>query len=202
MPAGEPDWLEAWRNRAIDPDVALYRFDTLPGLAPDAMLGHWRGCSLPTGHPLDGLLEALGWHGKAFDAADRVHPLLFRDSSGVPVAIEPARLPVGLALRLPGFSRSGPVRAAFRALRPLLRARGPAAKLETRVFRGRSSAAMVYDRLPITDHFRRIDADRVLGLMELQRSPRPFFFLLGRYRRVAASTISGKSAGSGPIGPK
>ncbi|HRY26132.1 MAG: DUF4334 domain-containing protein [Geminicoccaceae bacterium] len=180
MPAAAPGWLLAWRARAIDPAAALDRFDALPGLEPEAMLGSWRGCSLPTGHPLDGLLEVLGWQGKEFEAVDRVHPLLFRGPLGVPVALEPAWLPVGLALRLPGFSRSRPVRAAFRALRPLLRARGPAAKLETRVFRGRSSAAMVYDRQPITDHFRRIDADRVLGLMELRRSPRPFFFLLRR----------------------
>ncbi len=179
-PANAPDWLRAWQNRTIEPAAALDRFDGLPGLEPGAMFGEWRGRSLPTGHPLDGLLEALGWHGKAFEALDRVHPLLFRDRSGAPVAIEPAWLPVDIALRLPGFSRSAPVRAAFRALRPLLRARGPAARLETRHFRGRTSAAMVYDRLPITDHFRRIDADRVLGLMELRRSPQPFFFFLYR----------------------
>ncbi len=178
--AGAPGWLQAWRSRAIGPALALDRFDGLPGLDPEAMLGSWRGCSLPTGHPLDGLLEALGWHGKAFEDVDRVHPLLFRDPSGTPVAIEPARLPVDIALRLPSFSRSGPVRAAFRALRPLLRAKGPAAKLERRHFRGRASAAMVYDRLPITDHFRRIDEGRVLGLMELRQSPKPFFFVLSR----------------------
>jgi hypothetical protein len=40
---------------------------------------------------------------------------------------------------------------------------------------------MIYDRKPITDHFRRID-DRDLGLMEMRGMARPFFFLLARDR--------------------
>jgi len=36
---------------------------------------------------------------------------------------------------------------------------------------------MIYDRLPIVDHFRRIDQGRVLGLMETRSAP-PYFFLL------------------------
>jgi hypothetical protein len=32
--------------------------DTLAGVALDACIGRWRGSGLPTGHPLDGLLEA------------------------------------------------------------------------------------------------------------------------------------------------
>ena len=39
---------------------------------------------------------------------------------------------------------------------------------------------MIYDRQPIVDHFRRIDDDRVLGLMEMRGMERPFFFLLTR----------------------
>jgi hypothetical protein len=39
---------------------------------------------------------------------------------------------------------------------------------------------MIYDRQPIVDHFRRIDSDRVLGLMEMRGMERPYFFLLTR----------------------
>jgi len=159
---------------------ALARFDALPGLDPEDLTGQWRGQTLPTGHPLDGLLEALGWHGKAIEGPDRVHPLLFRLHSGRVVPLDPAWMPTPVALRWPALARSAPTRAAFAALGPLLRARGPAAKLALRDFRGRRSAALVYDRQPITDHLRRADEDHVIGLMERKGMAAPFFFLLTR----------------------
>jgi Domain of unknown function (DUF4334) len=39
---------------------------------------------------------------------------------------------------------------------------------------------MVYDTLPIVDVFRRVDADTLLGLMDLRGLPEPFLFLLER----------------------
>ena len=60
------------------------------------MVGRWRGSGLPTGSPLDGLLESYGWYGKEFVDAETVHPLLFRDRAGRPRPVDPALLPVGL----------------------------------------------------------------------------------------------------------
>jgi hypothetical protein len=65
----------------ISSGEALRRFDALQGVEPEAMLGRWRGATLATGHPLDGVLEKLGWYGKAFESVDSVHPLLFRKAS-------------------------------------------------------------------------------------------------------------------------
>jgi hypothetical protein len=178
MRADEPDWLAAWRGGRLDSKAALSRFDGLGEMPVKAMLGRWRGVSLPTGHPLDGLLEGLGWWGKSFETPDRVHPLLFRTGSGAPVPLEPSLMPVGLALRMPGLARSAAMRRAFRAALPVLRTARPAARLEERTFRGKASAAMVYRRLPITDHFRRINDDRVLGLMALRRPSEPYFYFL------------------------
>ena len=175
-----PDWLSAWRAGPICPADALARFDGLAELRPDEMLGRWRGAGLANGHPLDGVLEALGWHGKAFETPDHVQPLLFRSRAGRIVALDPALMPVGIALRWPGLARSGPVRAAFSVLRPLLRARQPTARLRLVAFRGKVGAAMIYDRQPIIDHFRRIDAVSVLGLMEMRGDLAPYFFLLVR----------------------
>ncbi|HVG47977.1 MAG TPA: GXWXG domain-containing protein [Rubellimicrobium sp.] len=159
---------------------ALARFDALPGLDPQDLVGAWRGQTLSTGHPLDGLLEALGWHGKLVESPDRVHPLLFRLRSGRVVPMEPALMPTPVALRWPRLARSAPTRAAFAVLGPLLRARGPAAKLALREVRGHRSAALVYDSQPITDYLRLADEDRVVGLMERKGMAAPFFFLLTR----------------------
>jgi len=38
---------------------------------------------------------------------------------------------------------------------------------------------MVYDHLPIIDYFRRVDARRMMGLMDM-RGAAPFFFQLER----------------------
>ena len=174
--AAPPAWLTRWQAEGLAPAAALARFDGLSGLAPEAMIGHWRGRSLATGHPFDGLLEAAGWYGKAMASAERVHPLLFRLRTGPPVALDPALLPVGLALRLPALGRSRLLLAVVARGLPLLRTRHPAARLRSADFRGKASAAMLYDRQPITDHFRRIDGERVLGLMVYRPQPQPYFF--------------------------
>ncbi|ROU03818.1 DUF4334 domain-containing protein [Histidinibacterium lentulum] len=137
------------------------------------MLGDWSGVGLPTDHPFDGLLERLGWQGKRFRSCDDVDPLIF----GPGIALDPRRMPLGLALRWPRLAGSGVTCGAFRLVLPVFRTRRPAARLATVGFRGTASAAMIYDRQPIVDHFRRIDARRVLGLMEMRRSA-PYFFLL------------------------
>ena len=84
----EPRWLSDWKADHISSIEALVRFDALEGVQPASMIGRWQGMSLATGHPLDGLLEALGWYGKAFESLDRVHPLLFRRASGELIALD------------------------------------------------------------------------------------------------------------------
>lgn len=173
-------WPEAGLAGPAGCAAALACFDSLAGVEPEFMIGRWRGAGLPSGHPLDGVLEALGWYGKAFESADRVYPLLFRTDSGAVIPLDPRFMPVSVALRLPALAVSGPVRMAFRAVSGLLRSDQSAAKLQSMNFRGKSSAAMIYARMPITDHFRRIDDDHLLGLMEMAGMEKPYFFTLTR----------------------
>jgi hypothetical protein len=49
-------------------------------------------------------------------------------------------------------------------------------------FHGRLNAAVIYDRQPVIDHFRRINDDRVQGLMGMGGMKPHFFFLLVRER--------------------
>ena len=73
------------------------RFDALQSVKPEALIGRWRGAGLPTRYPLDGVLESLGWYGKAFESAERVHPLLFRTGSGEVIPLDPRFMPVSVA---------------------------------------------------------------------------------------------------------
>jgi hypothetical protein len=158
---------------------ALAFFDGLPAVAPEEMLGRWRGRGLPTGSPLDGLLEAYGWYGKEFVDADTVHPLLFQGRSR-PHPIDPALIPLSVLRDRPRLAHSRVLRRVFRAVRPLLSTDRPKARLRGLEHRGVVTAAMVYDALPIIDVFRRVAADQVIGLMDMRGLPEPFFFVLDR----------------------
>ncbi|MBU9673264.1 DUF4334 domain-containing protein [Planococcus sp. CP5-4] len=134
-------------------------FDALVPVDPHEMFGIWRGRELPSGHPLDGWLIKSGWYGKAFHSIEHVDPLLFNTPFGKPFPLHP--FPPGLiANHLSG-------------------ARG-AARLRKMEWRGKVSAVMIYDQLPIHDHFRKVNDDVLLGMMDWKGMKRPYFFLLAR----------------------
>ena len=174
-------WVERHRGGAAPADVLAFA-DRLPGVAVEEMTGRWRGAELPTGSPLDGLLTAHRWWGKEVVDPDTVHPLLFPDRAGRPRPIDPAPAPLALLRRAPGLTRSAPARLAFRVARPLLTTRRPTARLRPVVHRSVLTAALVYDRLPVVDVFRRVGPDLLLGLMDMRGLPDPFAFLLQRAR--------------------
>ncbi|ESR23384.1 DUF4334 domain-containing protein [Lutibaculum baratangense] len=175
-----PDWLCRWREAPLSPEEGLALFDALPGVPIASAIGRWRGAGLGSGNRLDGLLEAFGWHGKDLRTEDDVAPLLFRSFGGGIRTVDPARLPLGLALRLLPVLRNPLAPRLFRLSLPLLATSAPAARVRVVEHRAVASAAMIYDRQPIIDHFRLIDRDRMLGLMDLRGVPEPFFFLLER----------------------
>ena len=161
---------------------ALALWDDLPPVTTDEMIGDWQGAAVPTGHPLDGLLEASRWHGKRFLGPDEVYPLVHRDARGNKYYADPARVPLGAAMRLPvpkgpGATSSGATRL-FSMTKSWHRTSRPLARLRTIEHRGAATAAMLYDQRPIIDVFRRLDAKTVLGLMDMKGMERPFVFTL------------------------
>lgn len=158
---------------------ALDVFDSLDPVDVAFMLGAWRGQGLATGHPLDGALEAFHWHGKRFDSAEDVFPLVFSTSSGHLVAVNPALLPLS-QLSNPRAPRGERVGRLFQRLLPLFTTGNSSARLRMVDYRGRISATMIYDAWPVMDTFRRIDDQTVMGLMDLKGMAQPFFFLLRR----------------------
>ena len=161
-----------------DTRAALELFDRLPAVEPAQMLGCWRGESFASGHPLDGILETYHWHGKAFHSEDSVDPLLFRTRGGEVLPLR-AVMPDPAWLKHWPWLRGRAAGDGFqRWLLPLLRTRAPQARLRRLHHRGISTAAMIYDNLPIVDVFRRLDDQTMLGLMDARGIPQPFFFLL------------------------
>lgn len=179
--AGAARLAELRAGRAT-PEQAWQLYDSLPEVTVgEITTGRWTGDELDTGHPWAGVLVESGWYGKQFDSPDEVQPLLFAGPDGRVFPVDPRRVPLALAGTLPpaGFRAA---RRLLPVLRPLLRTRHSRARLREIEFRGRTSAAMIYDNLPIVDIFRRVDADTLLGVMDMRGSNDPYFFILRRDR--------------------
>ncbi|WP_409564408.1 DUF4334 domain-containing protein [Rhizobium sp. BK512] len=155
-------------------------FRSLEPVDPLEMTGLWRGAGIPSGHPLDGVLENLRWFGKRFHPDRRADALLFQWLPGRLVAVDPRFVPLGLAIRLAPLGRTSLARSLFSLLHKAFRARGTTAALEVRAFEHVASAAMVYDRQPIVDHFRRVNDSTLAGMMCVRDDERRFFFKLTR----------------------
>ncbi|WP_040161230.1 DUF4334 domain-containing protein [Nigerium massiliense] len=160
-------------------EEALALYDGLPAVTIDQMIGQWKGAGLPTGHPLDGLLEAMRWHGKRFRGVEEVDPLVMDGAKGT-FALNPRFVPMGLATRFPSALRSGPVQRGALAVMPLLKTSRPSARLRMVEYRGVVTATMMYDALPVSDHFRLVDENTVVGAMDMRGWDRPFLFVLHR----------------------
>lgn len=160
-------------------EVALQCFDALEPVSLDFMIGRWQGSELSTNHPMDGLLAATGWYGKAFIDPETVHPLLFRGGQNRIFKVAPSLAAMRLALKLP-IAKQQAMQPLLRLLTSLSKTETSQARLRMMDYRHKVSATMIYDTLPIHDSFRKIDDDRVLGVMDFKDIPQPFFFVLRR----------------------
>lgn len=161
-------------------ESALAFFDSLPAVPLESMFGSWRGSGLHTGHPLDGMLERFGWHGKRFEGLEDVHPLIFQTGKGELMSINPSLIPLGLVVRYAALFKLPIVARICKLFVGVLRTRQPQARLRVTEFRGVSTATMIYDALPINDAFRMVDHDTLLGVMDLRGVAKPFVFVLRR----------------------
>lgn len=165
--------MENAEKTSMSRTEALNWFDELETVDESFMLSNWKGRELRTGHPMEGLLEASGWHGKFFPDREKVHPLVFgkgqQKFSGRPAILFPlSNIPVPKIL-IPVF---------MWLIKPLIRTRRSKARLRMVEYRGKVSATMIYDELPICDHFRKINETSVLGAMDSKGSENPYFFIL------------------------
>ena len=149
------------------------------------LAGSWRE-GVETGHPIDGLLELLGWHGKRFSGPEGAYPLVFQHTKGGALNVNPAAIPIGFVVRHPIYSgtrwRAGS--SGHPACCCKLSGRGAAGHDR---YRGVVSATMIYDPLPINDVSRKVDEDCVL-VNGHAFTPQPFFFVLRREGRPTLLT--------------
>jgi len=158
---------------------ALQLFDALEPVNLDFMLGRWQGSGLHTDHPMDGLLEISNWYGKEFVDPENVHPLLFLDSQEKIFKVAPNANMMNWVLKFP-IPKNNYLKPWLMLTNSLLKTEKSQARLRSMEYRGKISATMIYDYLPINDSFRKVDDNTVLGIMDYKNSPQPFFFVLNR----------------------
>ena len=182
-PATQPAQQLHQLENGTTTEAALAFFDSLAPVETPTLIGSWRGRGVETGHPIDGLLELFGWHGKRFSGPEGAYPLVFQHTKGGVFNVNPAAIPVGFVVRHPNLFRHSLAGRLFRAFSMLLQTEQPKARLRMTEYRGVVSATMIYDSLPINDVFRKVDEDCVLGAMDMRFTPQPFFFVLRREGR-------------------
>jgi len=160
-------------------ETALQLFDALDSVSLDFMLGSWQGSVISTDHPMDGLLESSNWYGKEFVDTENVHPLLFLDSQGKVFKVAPNPTAMNWVLKLP-ILKNNSLKPLLMLANSLLKTETSQARLRMMEYRGKVSATMIYDYLPINDSFRKVDDNTVFGIMDFKNSPQPFFFVLRR----------------------
>jgi hypothetical protein len=84
---------------------------------------------------------------------------------------------LGLSFPLPKNEAFKPI---YSSMNKLLKTEESKARIRMMEHRGKVSATMIYDYLPINDVFRKVDNNTVLGLMDYKPIPQPFFFKLTR----------------------
>ena len=159
-------------------EEALQLFDELDPVDIEFMFGRWKGSGFYTDHQMDGLLETFNWYGKEFVSAEQVHPLLFSDGNNIfKVSPNPTLSKLSLKISIP---KNESLKPFYSAMSKMLKTESSKARLRQMEYRGKVSATMIYDYLPINDVFRKIDENTLLGLMDFKGMPQPFFFVLKR----------------------
>ena len=164
------------QNKKPTTQQALHVFEELDTVSIDFMKGRWRGEEIATDHPLDGLLEVTGWYGKLFVDENNVHPLLFytKDKKSL-FSVDPKHIPLGRGL----ISLKQAAQLAPMFLN-MFKTKKASAHLEMMECIGKVTATMVYNQKPIKDFFKKIDENRLLGMMKSEAFPEPYFFMLVR----------------------
>lgn len=152
-------------------------FDMLEPVNAKGIKGKWKGSELPSGHPMDGLLDASDWYGKYFSNTENVFPLLFKKCNGTLFAGNPALIPLRLAEKMPRAL----VKVLFKLASPFIATKKSSARLRMMKYRNKNTAVMIYDQKPVLDIFAKVDEKTLLGVTDLKWEHNLGYFFILEY---------------------
>ena len=184
------------------PEEALEFYSMLQPISDIDMIcgNRWKGNVIKTNHPMDWMLQAMDWYGKEFVSKETVHPLLFRhnnyyhdddtssdndtDDSFYYVASNVTA--TKMMMKMP-FLQDTKWKWLLRLTTTSLKTNESQARLRlVEDMCGKSTVTMIYDYLPTMDHFRLIDKDTIMGVMDSKSTSTEgyCFFTLKREKQV------------------
>ncbi|TCT16234.1 GXWXG protein [Natranaerovirga pectinivora] len=181
--------LKLLLKKGMSQQEAFKFYDKLEPVSNKEMLGRWRGKEVSSGHPMDGILTICPWYGKEFIDEETVHPLVFKERKGNLFFINPDRIFKYYDIVLKSKmlkkilnSKKTVNRHQYDCILKRFKTKRSKARLRQVEYRGKVSAAMVYDSLPIIDVFRKIDDYTLLGVMDMKGNFNDlgYFFILKR----------------------
>lgn len=181
--------LKALLKIGMTQEDAFVFYDKLEPVDNAMMFGKWRGKEAPSNHPMDGMLTICPWHGKQFVDEETVHPLVFKAKNGNLFYFNPDKvlkyynkiIKLEIVNKLLNSQKSfDPHKLDW--LYKRFKTKESKARLRQVKYRGKVSAAMVYDGVPIIDNFRKLDEDTVFGVMDIKGdlNQMGYFFILKR----------------------
>ncbi|MDR0920258.1 MAG: DUF4334 domain-containing protein [Oscillospiraceae bacterium] len=165
------------KNKTITQQEGLDFFDTLEPADVKELKYKWKGSEVPSGHPMDGMLNAVNWYGKYFTDVDNVYPLIFEKNNGKLFAGNPKLMPIKAFETAPRWL----VSILFKIATPFIKTKKSSAILRMMEFRGKLTAAMIYDDKPIIDIFAKIDDKTFLGITETKWDIGLYYFFIIKY---------------------
>ncbi|MFJ7754512.1 DUF4334 domain-containing protein [Peribacillus muralis] len=173
----DKDILKDFLLRGISQTEAFEFFDRMETVGSGEMRGLWKGEELRTGHPMEGILTASNWYGKEFINDEHVQPLVFQKKNGELFSGNPGLMPLNISY---GKIPEKFITIVMGIFRPILKTKKSRARLRQILYRGKISAAMVYDQKGIIDVFRKVDDVTVLGVMDMKNQfpGQSYFFVL------------------------
>ena len=171
--------LEKMLHNRTSQEEAFAYYDQLESVELAMMQGLWKGKELHTGHPMEGLLGICRWYGKKFDDKENIYPLVFETDKHKLYYANPRMMSLNVPFeKIPKSIISG----LFKIVYPFIGTKKSKARLRMIEYRGKVSASMVYDQLPIIDIFRKVDDNTVIGIMDMKHSStnKSYFFILNK----------------------
>jgi len=158
--------------KKMSQEQAFAWFDRLAPVRPEELTGIWRGTEIATGHPMDGLLGAIGWFGKEIRSQEEVHPLLFAGNRGKTFSGNPGLMPLTALISAPRLL----IKMLFAVASPFIHTKKGRGRLCIREYRGKNTTVMQYDQKPILDAFVRIDDHSILGVSDMKWTRQTGYF--------------------------
>ncbi|ODV89284.1 hypothetical protein CANCADRAFT_3912 [Tortispora caseinolytica NRRL Y-17796] len=162
---------EILESKHLPEKEALEFYLDLEPMELHELRGGWKGSTLYTDHPLDNKMASFGWHGMFFKNNEVVYPSIWNANDGSKFIADPLKVITAVQSSTAPDIMGSPQSYLTTS---------DSARIRMVVSYDHPTATLIYNNLPIYDSFKRIDDDRIVGLVDMKGVDKPYFFMMTR----------------------